>query len=39
MQLWANFVLPEAFFVVGCGQSGEKKNEGREKICRKCAEV
>ncbi len=39
MQLRANFVSGEAFFGVVCGQSGEKNNDAREKICHKCAEV
>ncbi len=30
----ANFVLNEADFVVGCGQSDEKYNEVQDKICR-----
>ncbi len=39
MQLGANFVLGEAFFAIGCGQSDEKNNEGQDKICHNCAEV
>ena len=30
----ANFVLGEANFAGGYGQSGEKFNEGQNKICR-----
>ena len=31
---WGNFILSEANFAAGCGQSGEKFNEAQEKICR-----
>ncbi len=30
----ANFVLNKTYFVVGCGQSGEKYNAVQSKICR-----
>ncbi len=30
----ANFILNKTYFVVGCGQSGEKYNEVQRKICR-----
>ncbi len=30
----ANFVPNKTYFVVGCGQSGEKYNEVQGKICR-----
>jgi hypothetical protein len=29
----ANFILNEAGFVVGCGQSNEKFNEVQDEIC------